>query len=325
MAIDIANPMAYSGRKVVMGKARRFMAILFLVVLTACVPFASRASTATQPRGALDTPAFATAPPSQAPSATLVPTLSPVGARAYLIDLLLNNDHCRLPCLWGIAPGYSTLDGAFTILSPLSSLSGLTFLGANPGGISPRIVLEDIEVHVNLRLLSSTNNSVVDFIDFSVRALKPTPSGFAEDFYSSAFRDLTQHYSLSSILAEYGPPSDVRLFTYAETPPPSAGLKGNFQLLLLYPELGFLVQYTTTMAIIEGSVVGCFDAPHVAFALTTPGTNNLYEFIPSTTWQITIQSYQALEQVTTLSIDDFYLQFRNPLNDCLETPAYYWP
>lgn len=256
---------------------------------------------------------------------TVISTLAVEDARLRLLDLLDNNGDCRLPCLWGITPGESMYQDAKEILMPLSSISDFTAFSDGVGNIMPNYPEGDLNIYINIDFL--TNDDIVSGIAFEGRALKERKEDQGSDsiFDSHIFGERLNLYMLPHILAVYGHPSSVLLSTLAELPDQRYG-QGHFKVLLLYPDQGILVHYTTEMSIVGENVVGCLANAHVKIALGPSGdSESFYELLAPTNWPNLINNYLPLEHVTSMTIDDFYQTFRQPVDICLETPANLWP
>ncbi len=50
-----------------------------------------------------------------------------------------------------------------------------------------------------------------------------------------------------------------------------------------------------------------------------------YEQLALTDWKRRIDYYKPIEEVTSISLDDFYQAYRQPTEICLQTPANLWP
>ncbi len=270
--------------------------------------------------------------PIPVPSATVsaIPTLAVEDARARLIDLLANNGGCRLPCLWGITPGTTTAQQASDILAPLSSLSEFKVFHPESG----TILLNDglkydqlLDIFINYL----ENQDSVYRVSFEARDRKKLvdqQSGgyaFQDVFDSPDFGEKLDFYMLPQVLATNGRPDSVLLLTMGEFPPSRYG-QGHFKLLILYPEQGILVNYTTEMRIVGENVEGCLANAHVEMDLFPSGNAAAFEeYLAPTDWKGSLAYYKSLEDVTSLSIDEFYQLYRQPTEKCLVTPAHLWP
>lgn len=245
-------------------------------------------------------------------------------ASQKLLDLLANNGNCRLPCLWGITPSKSTFQESQAILTPLSSLSDFTDLFPSPGDISPSYIEGSLVIY-NRVVFLYPETGIVAKISFNTEAHRLLEQGGYEDVFDSAFfGEKVAAYSLPHVLSEQGIPSSVRIATYSS--PLTRGGTGGFDLVLLYPEEGILVNYTTQMHLIGTIVRGCPANAHVEMELYPSGqSTSFFERLNETDWSVKLNYYKPLQEVTSISPEDFYKIFSQSTNDCIETPAELWP
>jgi hypothetical protein len=246
-------------------------------------------------------------------------------ARLRLLDLLANNGNCRLPCVWGITPGKSSFLEARTILMPLSGLSPQTYLSiSSSGGISPSYDEGDLSIYTSLFFHTDTDD-VIRGINFQVEAHKKTKDGYENVFNSTSFGERVHFYELPSILSQHGTPDSVLIGTLAGFF--RDGGSWGFHILLLYPDQGLLVNYTTQMQLVGKNILGCPSNAHVEFELYPSGEgDSFFRLLEPTNWPQNIKSnYKPLEEVTSMSLEEFYQTFSQPTDKCIETPANWWP
>lgn len=316
---------------------RRLISLFFVIVIVGCVRSTEDVTSSSTP-----TPAMRASSVSQTPVATGIPTASPTtipilpveDARKRLLELLATNGDCHLPCLWGITPGESTYQEAQIIFAPLSSISDLTSFSLNGGAIFPVYTegdtLLDIDTGFNIDPLS--NNQIVNRVGFRARELKKiitTDNGLGFDliFDSSLFGERLNFYMLHSVLENYGRPESVLLGTVASIPPREPA--GGFHILLIYPDQGILIDYTTQMHKTGSYVSGCPANAHVEMDLYPPGdADSFFALLEKTggdDWAVKKNWYQPLEETTSMSVEEFYETFREPTDKCIETLASLWP
>jgi hypothetical protein len=87
------------------------------------------------------------------------------------------------------------------------------------------------------------------------------------------------------------------------------------------------VHYTTKMQVVGQTIVGCPANAHVELELYPSGSGDTFlDLLAPTGWTEFIKNgYKPLEEVTSMTIDDFYKIFLQPTDKCLETPAKTWP
>jgi hypothetical protein len=306
-----------------------FSFLFLLIVASGCVPF--NGSVTVSP-SILPTESKI---PTQKPIATSTllpfPTVTPVlsieDAQKILLELLANNGGCRLPCLWGITPGKSTYQESQTIFNQLSMLSDRTSFLPEGGTISPIYTDGNLMLRINtgFNIDTLSDNQVVKRVGFQARALKRDNNGSSELFDWPFFSKQLDYYMLPNILSEYGSPTTVMLSTMAKLP--SSGVPGGFKILLLYPDQGILVNYTMQMQLAGENIIGCPSNAHVEFELFPSGQADLFfDLLEPSGWsQIIQKTYKSIDEVTSMTKEDFYQIFSQRLDECILTPANLWP
>lgn len=260
---------------------------------------------------------------------TALPTLSVEAARNRLQDMLANNGDCLLSCLWGITPGVSSSHDARIILEPLSSISDLTHFSSERGTIYLLKTEGDLIISTNVMFLTYPTTEIVSRITYQAKALKALTgeNGVIGVFDSAVFGEQLSLYMLPQILSQYGRPSSVMLTTLAEPPPQSRGGDiGYFRIILLYPDQGILVRYITQIHVVGQYVLGCPTNAHIELELYPAGSgDSFFENLDPSLQEDIRNNYKPLEEVTSMSIDNFYQTFRQPTDECLKTPTNLWP
>jgi hypothetical protein len=257
----------------------------------------------------------------------IIPTLPAHEAHLRLLDLLSTNGNCHLPCFWGITPGKNSLLDGLYILSPLESIASLDSCYISRCQRMDAYYYEGIlKISASILLFTYqeiTNISSIQFIAESYIDL-PDPANPGHTyldfvFDSTAFQSRLAFYMLPQILSEYGAPSSVSLWTL---PGPNAGL---FYAILMYPDLGFAIHYTTRARISGSNVLGCISNSHIDLYLFPSGNaESFYELLPKNYKGVESNLYKPLEEVTSLSMDQFYHIFRQPTDRCIVTPSTNW-
>ncbi|RPI21336.1 MAG: hypothetical protein EHM70_25260 [Chloroflexota bacterium] len=264
--------------------------------------------------------------PTASPTPTEIPILSIEAAQNRLVELLADNGGCRLPCLWGIIPGVSTHRDGEEILIPLSSISDFVDLRPPVGSISLALPIGDMQINISANYV--INNNVVSGLYFQARALEDFENeqdfGSRSVYNSDSFGEHLRLFMLPQILNEYGVPESVVVFTFQEVPPARYGDE-TFQIVLLYPDQGILVEYTTQMRIDGRNVLGCFSNAHIEMELHPAGNRDRFFDQIAPSWQSVIDQYTPIEEATSMTLEEFYENFRQPTDQCLETPSEIWP
>jgi len=267
-----------------------------------------------------------------APSLTpiTVPTLPAEDARKRMLELLANNGDCHLPCLWGITPGQSNYQEARIILIPLSGIAETAYFDYTPypeDDITPLYVEDDLRLNARVLYLYG-KDSIVSLITFQVLEEQLIPDSFGNFdklpvFDSATFAKRVQYYSLSHVLSEQGIPDSV-LMHASNLPDPV--IAGGMEIALLYPEQGIAVNYKMLMYNQGKIKKGCPAIAHVDMVLYPPGNPaSFFSELEKTDWGRVHKGDNPMEEVTTLSVEEFYQTFRNPTDTCIETPANLWP
>ncbi|GAB1471725.1 hypothetical protein MASR2M66_26030 [Chloroflexota bacterium] len=239
--------------------------------------------------------------------------------------MLSDNGGCKLPCLWGITPGKSSFQEAQAILAPFSSLSHSVYLNPpGPGDIVPSYTEGDLEIYTRVSFLTNPDSDIINRLAFNAEAHRPIKDGGYENVFDSKFfGDKVSAYVLTRVLSEQGTPSSIMIATAGG--PLTRGGTGGFLILLLYPDQGILVNYTTQMYLTGNKVRGCPVNAHIEMELYPTGnSDSFFEMLKQTDWAVKFGYYKPLEEVTSMSVDAFYQTFREPTDKCIETPANLW-
>jgi len=274
----------------------------------------------------------ATATPSPTLTPTAIPILSVDDAHQQLLNLLANNGNCHLPCLWGITPGKSTSQDAKAMWSPFNNISSTYSVGSSftpeEGYVYPAYVEGSLRLETEVGYRS--DNQIVNHIYFKAWEWKEYiasngSQGLAHIFDSKTFGQRTAYYSLAHVLSEQGIPSSVMIIT--KGPPQIHIGGGGFDIVLLYPEQGIWAHYTTQMYVVGNTVKACPANAHIEMELYPPGNPDAFFALLDKTdyWSATKSLYKPLEEVTSMTVEQFYETFRNPTDKCIETPTNLWP
>ncbi len=313
-----------------------WLGLLFLTLISGCTQSTENtviASSKTPLMPAISaTPTSSVTPlPTNTPTPKrtpmVIPTLPTEKAQVELLKMLSSNGSCQLPCLWGIIPGKSTYQEAQAILLPFTGISVLTGFRPEGGAIFPVYNNGDLELYngIGFNVDTQSNNQIVNMLGFSAEAHKPLPQGGYKDIFDSKFfGEKVSAYSLPHILTEQGVPSSVMIQTAGG--PLTRGGTGGFDILLLYPDQGILVNYKTQMQLHGTNVVGCPTNAYVRMELYPPGQpDSFFEGLKRTDWALKMTGYKPVEETTSMSLQEFYNTFRTPTDKCIETPANLWP
>jgi hypothetical protein len=241
-----------------------------------------------------------------------LPTLSPVEAKAFVLELPQNNGGCELPCFWGFTPGqtkwqtaeplltsfayqidYGAPDGTFSTIPVGTSFVAWVYLYFPEKSIVP------------ISYIFTVQNEVIIMIEAHILP--------------------TSRYPPSTILTTHEQPAEVWLLTANS---PSEGVLG-FIMTLFYDQHGFMLRYGSQGTIEDGKVRSCFleSSYEVVLAAWLPQEELTYAEAVSRFDSFGKIEYDLpLEEAIGMSLDSFYETFSSsgePL--CLETPTDLWP
>jgi len=252
---------------------------------------------------------------SPTPSPTSAPTLTVEEEYILVSTMLQDNGGCQLPCWWGFTPGetsWSTVESFF----------------ASWGKQAGKYQDSDITnytIHLNNldRRYSHSQTYYEEDGRITFIVLNAVPSDDVGYAYGDAqFAAIWQSVMLPRILEVYGPPSQVFLGTGGAPWRP-------FDLLLFYPNKGFLVEYSgVTEEENDGARRVCPHRAGIALYLWPPATHVDLEDVPD------VLSAHAddekwgpypLEDATGTSTEQFYQTFvKSDDQICLEAPSDLW-
>jgi hypothetical protein len=306
---------------------KRVQVLLALLFLISCAPkeIQSRTTvpetlepTRTPTSTLTSTPVLSpTAIPFTPTPVTPVPTWLPQEQEAYLLNLIETNNHCRLPCLFGIQPGISAWEEIRSVESPfyfrevyLPDSNGFLYLHSL---VRDRIAQLDVAFSGSGRRIERMTATAYIFL----------PS---DPHYSPAIARAARGYSLPSILAEYGMPSRILFYVQRQIKPNSGTLA---EILLFYDHLGFGIHYFFLNAVTQdqenSAFHTCLKYDHLEsfkLYLQAPDDRTPLEKMITTDTGGRFFPYdwlQPLEDITTLSIKDFYNRFTSsPTKDCFD-------
>jgi hypothetical protein len=226
---------------------------------------------------------------------TPLPTLSPGIAAAQLMKWFQGTPGCLFPCMGGIVPGMTTWAEAKGIMQPFTGIMGIG--EDNPYKGIGGYITSDPKLSI---LMSADSTSIVKI---NVEGYPPSPV-----------------LRVDQILAQYGPPEKVFVSAWPVTDFPLI-------LTLAYPNYQFVIQYTWTMTMNIKDITSCIQEGYVHLLIlsnTGPWSDDYIKrqvFSPGN-----FESpFQALDQATNITIQDFYEKFKNiDGSECVVTPIRNW-
>jgi len=210
---------------------------------------------------------------------------------------------------------------------PLSNISVSTSFKPDSGVIRPVYTEGDSRLGIDVGFLS--DNQIVNYITFHAGESKELPDASRPIYDSKIFGERLRPYMLPGILSELGKPASVVISTSGKQITGSGG----FEILLLYPDQGILVRYTTQMETVGAIVHGCPANAQVKLELYPSGDADAFaKSLAETTLGgifdglelVDNPSWKSVEKATSMSLEQFYETFRQPTDKCIETPLKGW-
>jgi hypothetical protein len=195
------------------------------------------------------------------------------------------------------------------------------------GSIIPVLTIEDYYIKAIVSFLSDGNSHVVNRITFDIgpyeRFIDPaflTGYGYSPLYEFASFGQISAFYMLPSVLSKLGPPESVHILTFGKS-----GMEGmqytDFDLLLMYPDQGILIDYNTKKRIAGKNVLGCMANALVEMELSPLGDRDaFFNRLIKTKYENYQENYKPLEELTSMSVGEFYRIYRKSTDQCLPIP-----
>jgi hypothetical protein len=256
--------------------------------------------------------------PSPIP-ASATPALMPTDpAREKKVrDLLQTNAGCKLPCWWGISPDETTWKEAEVFLQSLGMRTSVFATSNDLVRYSVAGVDLD-EYFLQNSLMIGVRHAVVDSIGFE---------GHGEH-NPKEFPKIWNRFSPENVVAEYGPPSRIMIFSDANAPVGSNNRAG-YGLWFWYDNIGFVIQYTGLIDLSHPYLL-CPNSDWISkvtsIRMWLQSSENNRKLESLTYFQDYHEYFYPLEEATNLSVDEFSSELISG-NDpvCFETSKDIWP
>lgn len=241
---------------------------------------------------------------------TPLPTLTRYESSQTVKNLLENNGDCRLPCWWGFFPGETTwMEARRSLITMTTKIEQ----GGSGSGIENNIQYNSTNYSISYDIYGFTQESGMNLGVTNGIITSISVGGLSTSF----------NFRLSKLLAEYGQPEKVYISTFKDAPeyPPP------FTTILYYPKYQFFATYVTDAQKIGDNLVSCLQSTNPWLDIWEINKIITYEeFEKSALGPDPTSPLQELNDATNMSVKDFYQIFSNPQNnECIETPAKYWP
>jgi hypothetical protein len=216
---------------------------------------------------------------------TPLPTIPPVSAEAYALELMKTNNGCKLPCWWGIVPGETMWASTRQFLESFVL----------------KIISWDSDQYTMEYKLPESD--AVESMNISV------DKGLVQKIYITSGGTVAS-YQLDQLLSTYGTPSNI-LVLYSWM-----GEVGVLQLYLLlyYSEQGILAEYVIDSELVNDLYRSCPKGVGPTLTLWFPTPNvKLTDIYPH------VKGFKSLKEATGMNIQSFYELFKNSKNGlCIE-------
>lgn len=220
---------------------------------------------------------------------------------------LYEHNPCRLPCWWGITPGVTGWQRAWQDLSRFSTNKEQWEMKFERNAIDPSHLY--FHAYFNYPDFKGTPLAEQDYV---IRR-----DNFKIDYIGIHAGD-NRKFSIPQILASYGKPKEIYLLELA-----SAIGSYSVTLFLYYPQYGFMtrhyaeIEYEDT---IDGTITACYDFESksdtdmgtVLLLWSSAKEINLMDIARLQISDIapeTIDWLDPLQQISSLSVNDFYRKF----------------
>lgn len=272
-----------------------------------------------------------------------LPPLSIENRKDTLTSLVQENGGCQLPCIFGITPGVSdtlTVKGFIKYFgansreadNQIDDISIDTYSNYDWTGVYLRFFENRVDVSIGLAIQIA--NDKVKRMEYSGHAMQLMDIG-AKKLYGDPYYDsLLKSFSLSSILNTYGQPEQIIIRSVPDDfGHPSPPAQYTFSFVLFYPRQGFVVEYIAVRAESENDYVGCPTKSYVTniSSWNSNESTSITEAVEHFSnldgiSKVNIGEYMQLQDVTPMSIEDFYNTFKIQNSDeCVHTPKENWP
>lgn len=225
---------------------------------------------------------------------TPLPTVPPEQREPFIRALLETNGGCELPCWWGAIPGETTWADHMPFLA--------SFADATSGAPSYEF--------------DFLYKSVPEGDTFQIYSFYAIRDGIIEGITSND--PFTDRYRLPQLLAKFGPPDEVWVFTDSN----SYG-GGPFYVNLVY-DMGIIALYGAFTAAQQGDkIFACIGDTSPSLILGE--ANSTFIENQKERW-LTGLPYRPVEEALGMTVDEFHAHYSDTASPvCLSTPIDLWP
>jgi hypothetical protein len=240
-----------------------------------------------------------------------------------ILDLLQNNQNCRLPCWWGFIPGQTNWRSVreFFLANGNNIFESKDLSISDNGIFSGGLTIAEHDFHVGADFFVETG--IIKVINvISDTSSPPDTIKYGDPFYLNAMNN----YTLSEILSSQGRPKQVLLSInpnkYISYP--------DYFLLVYFPDTGILAEYDGRSEEVGTNLQLCPRNTLIGIWLWSPTEKLSLEDVYSSNAEVRkedsinrLKKFLSWEKISGKSIDDFVKTFKNE-NACFDTPAALW-
>jgi hypothetical protein len=276
------------------------------------------------------------------PSPTNLPPVSTENRKAVLTSFVQENGSCQLPCILGLTPGISDSAAVTAFMGYFQTNSSGSDDQTNNVNIDTfthedwkgtNFYFFENKVNVWISVEAKINQDRVERLVLLGQAMQMFDGGAKKLFGDPYYDELLVNFSLSNVLEEYGQPEQIIIRPFPDDEGyPSPPAQYTFDFVLFYPKKGFVAEYVAVRAAEGSDFVGCPNKSYIA---------QISSWNPERSVSITeavqyfsnldgisegnISEYKQLQDVTSLSLTDFYNVFRmSNSSDCVKTRKELW-
>ncbi len=252
-------------------------------------------------------------PSTRMPSPTPAPTMTKNEEHTFVSRMIQDNGGCRLPCWWGFTPGETELQ---TIRDFFLSRGVMTKLWTLEGSSNYTVYFTD-----NLSTVIQNYGGQKGLLDMISLVGNPPVRNEEYVYGDPQFTEVWEPYLPPQLLENYGPPEEVFLGADLWSP------LQFFDLLIFYPQQGFLVQYSGPLTEQGDQLRVCPSHAEIHLDLWNPGSITRLKDVAG------IEGYtyspedhsllRSLAEATGMSTTEFIEEMSQPGN-CIETPKEVW-
>lgn len=251
--------------------------------------------------------------------------LAPKQAEAVILELLQYNPDCLFPCWFGLTPGETDDQATKALFEKLVAVSLRTSLNGDVDGAFWRISKDNLLLDtIASAVYDESPSNTLESLRTTIEVKREVQAGELQTAWENPLNgQLLQAYRLPFVLSIYEQPKNVFIFA-------NEGWR-YFELILDYSNQGFVIWYSAPLESNGEKFMGCTEKTFVKLYLWKPGlTRTWAEGVTGRGDTSEINSlnrdFQPLEDVTSMTLDEFYDAFVNVENEtCLATPKEFWP